>query len=376
MKAFKPLNQAGMTMIELVVAFALTSILGGIIFSVMEYADKQAKLQTEDIQSLILRLGASKVIARDIANAAPSFNYINFEDDSGRPFFVLAQNEACQGATCVRTFSMKIPDGETTSDPLFLLTIKGEGYEMLRFGVDPFMPFNLSSNAYIGVNAEASVDPATGIAQSVLPFSPWKKGRLVMLQTANQFYDCMSTVNTFSPSPGSQCAVTCNPSGTCDYAASRQLKLLGVVNDDEVDMQHTPVQDRNFLLKTNYKICRPDQNMVCKVPSKYIDGLDLKTAKELFELMPYVPGSDNLTSFTPVELVRYHLERPSPNSPDSKIVFMRSAASVVTTNVGKKLSFERAHILMTGVQSIVFTRKSVSNPTIEYKLIKARMNQR
>lgn len=374
MKPFKLHNQTGMTMIEMVVTFALFSILAGIIFSVMEYADKQTKLQTEDIQSLILRLGASKVLARDIANSAPSFNYINFEDDSGRPFFVLAQNEACQGPSCERTFSMNIPAGETESNPLFLLTVRGETYEMLRFGVDPFMPFDPSSNTYIGVNAEASVDPQTGISQSVLPFSPWKKGRLMMLQTANLFYDCQSTVNTpnFDPIPATTCPITCNPSGTCDYAVTRQLKLLGVVNNDEIDMSYTPVQSRPRLLKTNYTICRPDDNMGCTVQPKYAGGLKLKTTKDLFELMPYIPGSDNLASLTPVELVRYHLERPSATSPDSKIVLMRSAATIV----GGKLSFERAHLLMTGVQAIVFSRRNISNPTIEYKLTKARMNQR
>jgi hypothetical protein len=84
--------------------------------------------------------------------------------------------------------------------------------------------------------------------------------------------------------------------------------------------------------------------------------------------MPYIPGSDNLASITPVELVRYHLERPNPGSPDNHIFLARSAATID----GGELSFERAHVLMTGIQSIVFTRKNVSNPTIEYKFIKVR----
>lgn len=372
MKGPNFLKQSGMTMVEMMVAFALTAILGGIVFSVMEYADKQAKLQTEDIQTLIMRMGASKIIARDIANSAPSFNYINFEDDNTRPFFVHAQNELCQGEPCSRVFTMSIPAGDVISKPFFLLTIRGDANEMIRFEVDPYIPFDASSNTYIGVNAEASVDPETGISQGVLPFSPWKQGRLILLQSANSFYDCQSTVNTFNPAPGDQCVVSCNPSGSCDFAATRQLKLLGVVNEDEIDMTFTPVKSRPALLKTNYKICRPNQNMVCTVPTKYQAGLNLKLAKDLFEYLPYMPGSDNLVSFTPVELVRFHLERPSANSPDTKTVLMRSSATIV----GGELSFERAHLLITGVQSIVFKRKNISNPTIEYKLNKARMNQR
>jgi hypothetical protein len=186
----------------------------------------------------------------------------------------------------------------------------------------------------------------------------------------------MSLVNTFNPLPSADCPIACNPSGTCDYATSRQIKLLGSVDTNEIDMTFTPVKNRPDLLKTKYMICRPGQSTNCGVSSKYQSALDIKSAKMLFENLPYLPGTDNLSSLTPVELVRYHLERPSPNSPDTKIVLMRSTATIV----GSELSFESAHILMTGLQSgvksIVFTRKNISAATIEYKIIKARMNQR
>jgi hypothetical protein len=358
-------------MIEMMIALAVTSILGGIIFSVIEYADRQTKLQTEDIQSMILRMGGAKVLVRDVASSSPGFNYLNMPDDTGKPFYVFAQNEYCQGSTCERNFTLSIPSGQVISSPYFLLVTRGDANEMLRLGVDPYTTFS-DTNTYVGVNASAQTDPTTGLSKSVIPYSPWTKGRLILLQSANHFYDCMSLVNTFDPLPSAQCAMTCNPSGTCDYATTRQIKVLGSVNLNEVDMAFNPVKSRPILLKTKYMICRPDQNGHCNVSSKFQNALDMKSSQSFYENLPYLPGTDNLSSLTPVELVRYHLERPSPNSPDSQIVLMRSTATIV----GSELSFESAHILMTGVQSIVFTRKNISNPTVEYKLTKARMNQR
>ena len=154
--------------------------------------------------------------------------------------------------------------------------------------------------------------------------------------------------------------------GNCpDYAVARQMKLLGTVNSDEFDMTFKNVASQSQLLKKQYKICRPNQNMTCSIKTNIPN---LNTSKKLIEKMPFIPGTDNLATITPVELVRYHLERPAANSPDSKILLMRSTATIV----GGQLSFERAHILMSGIQSIVFTRNNVSNPTIEYKLIKVR----
>ena len=361
MSTLKTIRQSGFTMIELTVTLALTAVLGISISGVMKYANRQTKIQTEDIQSLIMRYGASKVLVRDMANAAPSFNYINFKDDNNLPFFVYSQGEACTNAACSRKLTMSIANGATKSNPLFLLTVNGRIDEMIRFGINPTDAFDATSSSYIGVNPAPTA--TTGISKTVISSSPWEKGRIVFLQTTNSFFDCSSMVNNFSPTPSGSCPITCQ--GACtDFAVSRQLKMIGVVNNNEEDMTYTPVLFQPSLFKKAFSICRPDQNSCpIKIPIP-----NLNSARKLFEKMPYIPGSDNLATITPVELVRYHLERPTANSPDNQIILARSAATIV----GGKLSFERAHGLMTGIQSIVFTRKNVSNPTIEYKLIKVR----
>jgi prepilin-type N-terminal cleavage/methylation domain-containing protein len=359
MSTLKTIGQSGFTMIEVTVTLALTAVLGLSISGVMNYANRQTKIQTEDIQSLIIRYGASKVLVRDIANAAPSFNYINFKDDDNLPFFIYSQGELCTPTTCSRKFTMSIAAGATKSRPLFLLTVKGGIEEMIRFGVNPINAFDGTTNAFIGVNP--SPTSTTGISKTVIPSSPWEKGRIVLLQTTNSFFDCSSMVNNSTPS--GSCTITCQ--GAClDYAASRQMKMIGVVDNDEEDMTYTSVVGQPALFKKDYSICRPD-SATCPIK---VSVPNLNSAKKLFENMPYIPGSDNLATITPVGLVRYHLERPNVNSPDNQIVLVRSEATLV----GTKLSFVRAHVLMTGIQSIVFTRKNVSNPTIEYKFTKVR----
>src|SRR5690606_6481662 len=90
--------------------------------------------------------------------------------------------------------------------------------------------------------------------------------------------------------------------------------------------------------------------------------------KTFFDKLPYMPGADNRASLAPVELVRYHLEKAGPNYPEHTIRFYRSTATLV----GNKLVFKDSRVLMTGLQSLIFTRANISSPIVEYKMIKAR----
>jgi hypothetical protein len=334
----------------------------------MTYADRQGKIHTEDTFNLILKYGAAKVLVRDISNAAPTFNYINLMDDSNKPFFVLAENEYCQNSLCERKFTLEIPPTEVRSKPFFMLVVSGKPDEMIRFTLNSENIIEEGTGTYMSMNADVSIDPGLSIAKSTIPYSPWEKGRLMLLQSSNSFYDCLSSTQDFSPSPAASCTITCNPSGSCNYATTRQLKLLGRVNDAETDLVFTPVVLQTSLLKSSFKVCRPDKNMVCKITH---DFPNLVSPQYFYENLPYVPGTDNLTSVTPVALIRYHLEKPSPNSPDHKIVLMRSVAEIV----GGNLSFDRAHVLMSGVQKLVFTRRNISNPTLEYKMTEVNLQQ-
>lgn len=375
MKSWNKINQAGVTLVEMVVTLGVVSILGLILVNVSRYADRQVKIQIEDVQTMISKLGASKIITRDLANATPSFNYINLPDTlnpvTPRPFFVLAKNEYCQDTAtniCKREYKLEIPAGQIRSEPFFIITVRGFKNELLRYprSVEKDVFTTSSPITYIGVNDTSSDD--TNISKAKILSSPWTNERLVMLTSNNEFYDCYNKTQTMSET--GLCQTTCSTApGTCNFIAKRELKLLGVVKNDQKDMAFYPVADRPNLIKNRYNLCNLNQSLGCSSYISLTSGLT--TSEDLFKKMPFMPGTDNGAYISPVELIRYHLERPSPNSPDHQIRLFRSLADLS----GSELSFERAHILMTGVQSMVFTRANISNPTIEYKINKARLQQ-
>lgn len=365
------LNQRGVTLVEMVVTLGVVGILGLIIVNVSRYAERQAKIQIEDVQTMIAKLGASKIMTRDLANSTPSFNYINLEDDltegTPRPFFVYAKNEYCQETAsniCKREYKLTIPDGQTNSKPFFIITIRGYNGERLKFpiAIETDVFSSTAPYGYLGLNHTDHK-----ITRNEVPDSPWMKDRLMILSSNNDYYDCFNKVKTMGNTPCGP-TVTCLTPGTCDYVAKREFKMLGIVRANEADMDFRPVKDRATLLKTNYNICSVNDSMGCAGTNI---TANITSSETLFKKMPFSPGLDNGASLSPVELIRYHLERPAPNSPDHQIRLFRSMASLD----GSELSFQRAHILMTGVQSIVFTRPNISNPTIEYKIIKARTQQ-
>ena len=364
------LNQKGVTLVEMVVTIGIIGVLGLILVNVSRYAERQTQIQTEDVQNMIAKLGASKILTRDLVNATPSFNYINLEDDfdsTPQPFFTLAKNEYCS-TDCKRTYSLNIPTGATVSKPFFAIVVRGFQKELVKLPLNPKNVFaGPAPHAYVALNRD-SADINQSISKStVRPDSPWTKGRLMMLTSKDDYYDCYNKTKSLGETAG--CTLSCPTPGACDYVAKRELKLLGVVNTDERDMTFYQVASRPTLLKRNYNLCNINETLNCSSYNSFTPGLS--TSKVFFEKMPFIPGHDNGAFLSPVELVRYHLERPIATSPDHKIVLVRSVATLS----GGSLSFERGHILMSGVQSIVFTRNNISNPTIEYKIVKARLQQ-
>ncbi|MFP5386258.1 MAG: type II secretion system protein J [Bacteriovoracia bacterium] len=367
MKGLVKSVQSGFSLMEMVVTLALVSFLGLLVIGFYDYSTTQTNIQVESVHTMIEKLGASKVISNDLSGALPSFNYINLEDDldpsNPRPFFVLAKNEYCQGGSstrCQRQFKLEIPEGKTFSKPFFLITVKGFRNELINFprSIEKDVFTSGPPYTYKGLNDPSK--PETNISKGSFPESPWIKGRMMMLTSNEQFFDCFNKVHSVQDS--TSCTLTCATSGACNYVAKRELKMLGVVKEDEKDLNFYAVAKHPNLLKNKYYLCNINDKLGCENHVDLTAGI--KSSQELFEKMPFSPGLNNGAFLTPVELVRYHLEKPSPTSRDDEIRLFRSVAIVS----GTSLSFQRAHILMTGIKSFVFSRVNVSNPTIEYKL--------
>jgi hypothetical protein len=354
--------ETGLTMVELTITMALMSVLGYAAYHFSEQMRLENTSITEDIQNMVSHFGASKVMTKDITGAEVTFNFINLADDNGLPFFILAKNEFCKNKRCKRTFTLKIPEGKKVSKNFYLLVKKPLGPESMKFTIEPTFVYG-NDNRYSAINRQAA-DENKSISKTYRPESPWQKGRLLLVESEMEYYDCFT--KTESMAPDGNCPLSCNPSGSCNYAVKRPLQFLGVVRDDERDLMYMPIKEAPSLLKSRYKICRPDATGSCKGIIDLSGGVE--SSQTFYEKLPYIPGGDNRTSLTPVEIVRYHLERPSPKSPDHMIQLKRTTATIVAN----ALVFQNSLILMSGLKAIEFSRVSVSNPTIEYKMDKVR----
>ncbi|WP_408096424.1 hypothetical protein ACJVC5_15400 [Peredibacter sp. HCB2-198] len=357
----------GFSMVEMMMALGLTGLMALIGVNLYEFSQKETKVLSEDIINTIARFGASKTLTYDLLSGEPSFNYVNLADDNNLPFFALAKNEFCRNSTCTRQLTLDIKPGAVKSRSFYIIVKRPQGKESLKFTIDPNLVYG-PDRSYAGINWQKA-DANYSITKSPERVdSPWQKGRLLMLTSEMDFYDCLSPVHSMTAS--GNCKVTCENSGTCNFIIKRPYKMLGGVSDNEVDMNYYPIEGApTGLIKSAYQICRPNKDYVCAATVDISGGLE--SSKTFFDKLPYIPGNDNRTTLAPVEIVQYWLERPNPTSPDHLIELRRARATLV----GGRIKFQKGVILMTGLQSIVFSRSNISNSIIDYKLKKVRLKK-
>lgn len=359
-------NNKGFSLLEVMIAVGLSGLLATLGYNLYQFSTKETTALSEDIMVTIARFGASRVMTRDLSGAEPSFNYVNVNDDEGLPFFTLAKNEYCRQAQCSRKLTMDIKKGQTRSKSIYFIVKKSVGKEMQRLSVHPRAVFK-PNKTFGGLNWQYGSEQYS-ISKSNLPESPWVEKRLMMLTSEVEFFDCNQSI--LQTNFTGQCQVTCSVSGACEYAVKRPFKMLGVVNKSpSEDMTYYPINNNDSLLQTKYRICRPDKDFKCVGEVDISSGI--KSTKTFYERLPYIPGTDDRTILSPVEIVEYYLEKPSATAHDHQIVLKRAKASFT----GSAIKFDAPLTLMSGIQSIVFSRANISNPVIEYKLRKVRMKK-
>lgn len=362
--------EKGFTLVELLVATAMMGVLGLAAFNLYNFNKRETDRMTEDIQSAISRYGGAKVLIRDLAAAEPSFNFINLNDDNNLPFFVMARNELCRNTNCERKFTLELKPGANRSKSIFFILRKGYPDEMVKFTVDPVSTY--SGKNYAGINWQYSLPDQT-ISKSSRSYSPWTKGRLLLLTSELDFFDC----NNMTEKNDDSCNISCSPSGACNYTAKRQMKFLGVVNNAESELGVISLADKADLFNRSYVLCRPDSDLKCS--SRVDISKGLTTAQTFFEKLPFIPGMDNRSYLSPVEIVEYYLLKPSASAPDHKISLIRtkystkSSGSIFRRTTG--LVAGTPFPIMSGIASIQFRRSNISNGIIEYKIRKVNMRK-
>lgn len=357
----KHFTNRGFSLVEMMIAVALMVGLGVAANNIFNFSRRESSRLTEDIQATISRYGGARVLLRDLTGAEPSFNYLNIQDDRDLPFFVLAPNELCRNDKCERRLTLELKPGANQSRSIYFIIRKGYVDEMLKFTIDPISTYD--SRTYSGINWQFANEDQT-LSKSQRPYSPWTKGRLLMLTSEMSFFDCQS----MTQKNDGICTISCTPSGTCNYAGKRPLQFLGKVNDTESDLVSVQYDMERDIFKNRYLLCRPDYNLNC---NSTIDIPALDTPKTFFEKLPFIPGMDNRSYVSPVEVVEYYLKKPTTNSPDHAIQLVRTKLGIS----GNKLIPEKSVPIMSGIQTIQFKRSNISNSLIEYKIKKTNMRK-
>lgn len=345
-------NQRGYSLVEMMIALALATVLGLSGYSLYEYSKKNTDRISDNIQVAITRLGASSILKRDLSAAELSFNYINILDDKNLPFFTHAKDQYCKHNACSRNITLKIKKGEKISRPIYFIIRKSLINEAQKLTVNPRSVFNGSN--YAGINWQHNSD-IHSISRKHFPLTSWEPKRLMVVRSENDFFDCnlSSKSNT-----STMCRIECPTSGTCDFTIKRPYQFLGVVQDEPaIDMREVSVDNSAKLFLKDYNICRPSKTDKC---ASYIPVV-INNTRNLYEKLPYIPGADDRTSIYNVEIVKYYLEESDNNN----VNLMRALGSYE----GGRVTFKHSIKIMTGLSSVIFSRVNISNPVIEYKFV-------
>lgn len=348
-------GEQGITLVELVISVLLLGVLGVATFNTLNLSKKFTDNKTDEILQLLSQYGASKLISRDIDGSLPSFNYLRTLDDSNRPFFVWATNELCQSgqSICKREIKLIMPPTSTSSAFFYLIVKRGNPGELEKFIVNPEDSFPKPSRVYVGVNV-----PSNSISKKNRPISPWAAGRLLLLSTIGSFNDCNNLIS--GTAGGGSCPTSCIAAG-CDFAATRPVKFLGYVDNQERDLVGFTNIDNSISLSRSYRFCQQTTSHICtsEASTSIIDS-----AEKLMRNMPYINGLDTRTFLTPVELVRYYLKRSSTRDPAAKVQLIREKGFLRNG----ALSWGAPVVMITGVESFNLRRPNISEPNIEYDI--------
>jgi len=346
-------NQQGFTLVEMIIAMGLATILGVSGYSLYLYSKKNTNRISDDIQTTITRLGASSILKRDLSAAELSFNYINVLDDKGLPFFTHAKNQYCRHDECSRELTLALSPEEKRSKAIYFIIRKSLLNETQKLTIHPKSVFN--GKNYEGINWRHD-SPTHSLSREHFPLTSWEENRVMLVSSENDFYDCNLSSKSNS---SSQCRLECGVSGQCDFTIKRPYRFLGVVNGKPSrDLSEVVVDNSNNLLLRNYNVCRPSKNNSC---ASYIP-VTINSSKNLYEKLPYIPGIDDRTSIYYVDVVKYYLEK-SDNT--NNVNLMRALGSYE----GGRIKFDHAVNIMSGINAMVFSRVNISNPVIEYKFI-------
>lgn len=358
-------NNAGFTLVELVIAMLLFGIISYGAYVFMGTFRKQSVDTLDAIeQALDISIG-DRLLRQNLVDLAPSFNLLTLDDDYSKNFYDLNSDVACT-VDCERIFSMR-PTG-TLNKPFYMLMLDNviatqtfhppQAYQITK----PNNP-NLNTTAtivYKGINYQDYL-------LKILPFNSertrafWDstiKGRLV------QFYSMV----TLRPT---------SAAGVVDFTVpSRSLSYVGYLSfnhtgDWEVNagaggidkmtisgskptqvkiVAQNPENRLNLTHPKNPALVMTDTNNASGT-----DGFD-----RFLRTLPPVGGVEALAFFRPIKFLKFYFtEVVEEGKPVGKLWREEWDPETKTWMSSKKL------MVASGPYGIVLKRRDISSPVVE-----------
>lgn len=324
----------GFSLPELMISLAFMGIVASVSYTTFQLLDESTKDEVNEIQYLIEKLGAERIIHQDIALATNSFNQLNLKDGNGRLFYDFIQYPYCK-SNCKRELTLNLSSNEIRSSYFYILTINTK--KGLKFSVNPKGMFYQDADGQVDINQYLGINPATENSPDIgcdLEADPpaqslWCKSEMVALYTNVNF---SSKLNPNSP--------------------ARPFFIWGVVDNSQVDIIPLFPKDEN-----GEDILRKENPLI---PTHSINS-----PQDFLQSLSVTPGQSFSLYLEGVDLVRYHIERKNIDS--SKTFLIRSVARFTPDT--NEMTFEsKKHVLAYDIESLTFTRDTISSPSIGFSI--------
>jgi hypothetical protein len=264
----------GMSFVELVMAMGLAVVLAyG--YSTFETINKNTKKTSDEVQYLIEKSAADRVIQSDLYSSLHSYNNILMKDDKGKVFYDYRPYPLCV-KNCNRTMTMKIEANELKSKPFYILASNRKRSDPIQIDIARAY----AKKVYIGLNGNEGLEDLSW-NKEINPTSPWLAENFIVIYSV--FYPTEIGRNTFNN-------------------FTRNYFYLGKVRSDAKDLDFLPVVDEGNIIVRDFD---PIDN------NKKISSTD-DFLKSILG-----PGSINVRApiyMEEVQILKYYLERDDVNS--------------------------------------------------------------
>lgn len=314
-----PLNNKGLSLVELLVAVGILGISALVVGSTQVMINRELTNSEKVIQSKIESLTGEKLLFFDLQSANVSFNNVLIRDDNSKNFFDYIPDlpiSASSNSEPERKITLSTKEGSNKTEIVFLMDDPSLGPVLVY---DPSAAYKIGE-APADLNTPASLtfeglNRKEWIANQRENF--WKTAHLLMLDTTARIRSMFGTVDMKVP--------------------PRSPIFVGKVNGDNLSA--------DAILKKYLNVTHPET------------GQEIGDADTFLRTVPSAGGGIPTVRIRAITAIRYSVENTGNN--------MRLWRTIYSPETG---TWERKFLINENLDSVVFERSSVSSKIVTVKM--------